>query len=281
MGLTKGLLVAGTGKKWLLGCGLGCGIPLLLVILLTVGGGIVMMKPFSAAVDAQKELTAAHGDRGAYVPGADSLSPERLQAFMAVRRELVPLCTNFEEIGQKFEQMDNLGQGGEEPSKGEVFSATGDVMGAVFGIAGNIGRFSVVRNEALLAEGMGLGEYIWIYTLVYNSWLGKPANTDFESDEGRDYNAKEQAVIRQLMQNHAGALSAGGQTEEALVWQREAEHLERSVGPGVPWTDHELPVAISAAFEPYRQELTELYCAATAAFEFGTVRKRGLTFTSE
>ena len=52
-------------------------------------------------------------------------------------------------------------------------------MGDVFGMVGNMGEFTQLRNQALLDQDMGLGEYIWIYVLVYNSWLGHPPNQDY------------------------------------------------------------------------------------------------------
>ncbi len=272
--------MAGSGKKWLLGCGLGCGIPLLLIIVLSIGGSVVMMKPFNRAVDTQKELTAAFGERADFVPPVDSLAPDRLASFIGVRKVLVPLCENFTEIGEKFRRMEELEEGGDEPSKAEVFGALGDVMSAAFGIAGNIGRFTQDRNEALLGEGMGLGEYIWIYTLVYNSWLGYEPNLDFESGKGGRYERSEQEIIRQLMRNHVDALNEAGRDDEAAAWLAELEHLERSEGSGVPWADSEVPVATAAALEPYRAELDALYCGATSAFEFSRIRKHGLSITA-
>jgi hypothetical protein len=252
----------------------------LLVIMLTVVGSIKMMKPFNRAVDAQKELAVAYGERGEFVPPVGGLNAERIEKFMAVRRDLVPLCANFTEIGESFQRMDELDNEGEEPSKGELFGALGNVMGSVFGIAGNIGRFTEARNEALLREGMGLGEYIWIYTLAYNSWLDYEPNTGFEADEGGAFSNVEQRVIRQLMRNHVDALVAAGQQAEADSWLEEIRRLERSEGPGVPWEEQELPAGISAALAPFQTALSDLYCAATASFEFSQVTKKGLSITA-
>ena len=45
--------MADSGKKWLIGCGVGCGAVILLGILLSVGGSLYLMGPFNKAVDAQ------------------------------------------------------------------------------------------------------------------------------------------------------------------------------------------------------------------------------------
>ncbi len=281
--LAKGTIVAGPGKKWLLGCGLGCGIPILLSILLSVGGAVFMMKPFNRAIDAQKDLTAAHGARADYIPPEAGLAGDRLEKFINVRRALIPMCENFTEIGEKFQQMDDLDKNGEEPSKGEIFGAVGNVMGAVFGIAGNIGRFTEIRNTALLTEGMGLGEYIWIYTLVYNSWLGYPPNTDFD-DSGPargTYGSDDQKLIRQLMANYVTVLQEAGRSDEAALWQTEIGRLKRTDGTGVPWAEDEMPALLVKNLVPYQGELDELFCAATSAFEFSKVRKSGMTITTD
>ena len=120
-----------------------------------------------------------------------------------------------------------------------------------------------------------------IYTLVYNSWLGYPPDQDFDDEQGGAYSANDQAIIRRLMRNHADALAAAGQAEEAEAWRAEADHLERRVGSGVPWVDHEMPVALTSTFELYRTDLVDLYCPATSTLEFGSVRKKGLSFRTD
>jgi hypothetical protein len=273
--------VAGPGKKWLLGCGLGCGIPLLVVTVVMIVGGIRMMKPFDAAVATQKELTAAHGPRAEYVPPVDGPTADRLERFLRVRQALAPMCAEFVEIGGKFRRMEELDAGGEEPSKGEIFQAVGGLTSAVFGIASNLGRYTGQRNQALLDAGMGLGEYIWIYTLAYNSYLGYAPNQDFDGSKGSAYSRGEQRIIRDLMANHVEALAAAGRAEEAALWRGELDRLERTEGDGVPFGREQLPPEIAARFAPYRDRLEALYCAETSAFEFGRVRKKGLSISSD
>ena len=63
--------MAGTGRKWLIGCGVGCGAVVLLGILLSVGGSLYMMRPFNKAVEAQKALEVEFGSRDSYIPPAE------------------------------------------------------------------------------------------------------------------------------------------------------------------------------------------------------------------
>lgn len=274
--------MASTAKKWLLGCGLGCGIPLLLMIVVSLVGGIRMMKPLNEAVDAQKELIASFGTRDEWVPPVDGLTPDRLERFLAVRDSLNPLCAEFTEIAVKFRKMEELDSDGEKPGKLEMLKAVGGVTGAVFSFPGNIGRFTAVRNQELMAAGMGLGEYIWIYVLAYNSDLGHPPNVDFDEKEAEGrYAAQEREVIRGLMARHADALTAAGRSEEAGLWRAETGRLERSESNGVPFPNESLPGEITDQLTPFRARLDSLYCANTSAFELGRVKKKGLSIQSE
>ena len=272
--------MAGTGKKWLIGCGAGCGAVLLLGILISIGGSLYMMRPFNEAIDAQQTLEAEFGTREAFVPGSQGITPDRLDKFIAVRRALVPLCEEFRKIGDSFAVVEELDKEGGEPSKKEALKAVGNLMGNIFGMVGNIGRFTEERNLALLENDMSLGEYAWIYVLVYNSWLGEQPNQDFEETGGRGYSASERRLMRALVANHAQALAAVGMVDEADLWEREVGRMERAE-TGVPFKDGSLPASYVRQFLSRENELEALFCEATSSFELNRVQKKGLSIRSE
>lgn len=272
--------MAGSGKKWLIGCGVGCGAVILLGILLSVGGSLYMMRPFNAAIDVQKELVAEYGTREAYVPGPQGITPDRLEAFLAVRRAVMPMCEEFRKIADSFAAMDELDKDGQEPSKGEVFKAVGGLTGNIFGMVGNMGKFTQLRNQALLDQGMGLGEYIWIYVLVYNSWKGHLPNQDIDGQSERGFSSSERMVLLRLVRNHAEALAEAGLTEKSLLWEKEAGVMERTE-KGIPFKDGGLPEDLIRGFLPFEQELDRLYCEATSSFELNRIKKRGLSIHSD
>ena len=272
--------MADSGKKWLIGCGVGCGAVILLGILLSVGGSLYLMKPFNKAVDAQKELVAEFGEREAYIPSPQGITPDRLEKFMAVRRAVMPMCAEFQKLGDSFAAMEELEKGGEDPTKGEVFKAVTNLTGGIFGMVGDMGRFIQLRNQALLESGMGLGEYVWIYVLVYNSWLGNAPNMDIDGDSKGGMSRGEQKVMRILVRNHAEALANAGMGDEAALWEQEADRMKRAE-TGVPFKFDGLPAGVSRVFLPYERELSELYCEATSSFEMNRVRKKGLSIRSD
>jgi hypothetical protein len=273
-------MVADNGKKWLIGCGVGCGAAILLGILLSVGGSLYLMRPFNRAIDAQKELVAEFGERTAYIPPPQGITPDRLEIFMNVRRTVMPMCAEFQKIGDSFAAMEELDKNGEEPSKKEVFQAVGNLTGGIFGMVGDMGRFIELRNQALLESGMGLGEYVWIYVLVYNSWLGNAPNVDIDGDSKGGMSGGERRVMRALVTNYAEALADAGMAEKAALWEQEAGRMKRSE-TGVPFEDRDLPADVVRAFLPFEGELADLYCEAMSSFEMNRVRKKGLSIRSD
>ena len=195
--------MAGTGKKWLIGCGAGCGGFILLMIILSVVGGIIMTRPMNDAVKTQKELNETLGTREAYIPGPQGITADRMVIFLGVRRALMTHCAEFARIGDKFQAMEDIDKQGEDVDTGEALKAVGGIMGSVMGLAAEFGKFTRARNEALLAAGMGQGEYIWIYVLAYHSWLGHAPNTSFDSENtGGDLSRKERGVVQTLSLIH-------------------------------------------------------------------------------
>jgi hypothetical protein len=271
--------VDGTGKKWLVGCGIGCGAAILLVVLISVGGSLYLMKPLNKAIESQTALIDAFGERQNYIPPPQGITVDRLEMFLTIRRQLMPMCEEFTKMGDNFAAMDELDQGGEDPSKSEVFKAMGQMMGGIGGMLGNIGRFTELRNQILLENGMGLGEYIWIYVLAYNSWQGHVPNIDFDDDSGGTMSSAERKVMRTLIAHHAEALTAAGRADEAALWEREIGRMKRSE-TGIPFRDGELPPSVIRAFLPYEAELESLYCAPMSGFEMNRLQKRGMSFTS-
>lgn len=273
--------MAGKGRKWLIGCGAGCGAFTLIMIFIAVGGGYLMMKPFNQAVQKQATLEEQFGSREDFVPLPDGLTADRIAAFLVVRQELMNKCGAFEDIAASFRQMDELDKGdGQDPPVGDVLKGVGNVMGSAFSVAGEIGALTNSRNNELLKNHMGLGEYTWIYVLAYYSWLGHEPGTGLEGEGHGGFSGSERQVFRQLMQNHARALEETGRTDEANRWRDEAERLHRSEGEA-PFPSGDLPAEITAQLAPYRAKFEATYCAAMSEFELGRVQKKGLSFRSE
>jgi len=153
-------------------------------------------------------------------------------------------------------------------------------MGAVKGLVTEMGEIMEIRNEALVEQEMGMGEYTWIYVLAFNSWLGYEPNTGIESTDGGSFSQREQDLIEGLLYAHADALAAAGRLDDAELWKNEAESLGWS-DTGVPFSDGSLPLEITRVLETYRSRLEAVYCPPMSEFDLGQIEKNGMSFHAD
>ncbi len=87
--------MAGTGKKWFIGCGIGCGL-----MFIVLGGagtcayfGVKQFKDKADGLDESFEAVEAQfGDATDFVPRPDGVIPaERMETFLAIRDDMAPL----------------------------------------------------------------------------------------------------------------------------------------------------------------------------------------------
>jgi len=203
--------MAGTGKKWAMGCGIGCGV-MLLIGALIVGGGIFAGKRIAnraEGLDASfEQLTDTYGQVDEYTPPIDgTIEAGRMEVFLAARDDMAPLRM---EMSDHFSVLDG--------KKGGVL----DKIKAGIRLVPSLFDFIEQRNEALLEAGMGVGEYQYIYGLAYYAMLGVdpadgPGFTVFSDDEEED-------------QDHAfGFTSRAGSDDEEDVRETREREVRRAV----------------------------------------------------
>jgi len=277
-------------KHWVMGCGIGCGIILLLVIALFVAGGMWvkdMTEEFEGAVDLRAQLEERFGARGEFTPPADGAIPaDRMQAFLAIREATAAPRTAmvdfFESLPDTQAEAEALeAQEGMQKAK-SIFG----IVGSALGFGKQIGVFFEVRNRALLASDMGMGEYTYLYVLVYRSWLGHDDTENVDEDKininGLD-RGSDRELNRDLMRmlsNQLAALSEDADPEwrQTLIAELAAMEQDRD---RLPWQDS-VPAATAASLEPYRDLLESSYSPTANGFELLRNRKRGhMSFTTD
>lgn len=272
--------MATQGKNWLMGCGIGC-VVLTLGLVLLIGGGALFLKNtlggWRAATSAQEELLSQLGEVESFEPTlAGGLAAERLEVFLqvldqtqAVRSEvaaaLLTAQTQLDDSSGKLNRLWRTIQAG---------SRLGPLMAT----------FTQARAEALLAAGMSPGEYLYLYSLIYHCWLGHdPAggleqivmamgdgdgsftihvdDHTYQSEDPQDLgrqvrhqlNAHHRRWLRALL--HDAAVSTELVDPAAFVddAERELERL-RDDQQALPWTE-DFPAAWQQDLEPYRFRL--------------------------
>lgn len=276
-------------KKWLIGCGIGCGALVVIAILLGVGGYFFIKNIVEGFQDSEaimSTLTERYGRVKEYCPDPDgSIKPERIEAFLEAREATIL-------VREKLERSIQVLSKGEWEGEIDV-ARSGNVFQKIkigFGLVPQIADFFKARNQALLEVEMGMGEYYFIYTMIYFSWLDKPVldGPPFQivgdSDKYRydDWDDEEAQEIRQditrrrlhqmllpMLQNQYQKLIETRSPDEQDNWSKilsaEIEAME-SDRYRLMWQDG-LPEVIESSLQPFRQRLEDSYSPLLNALE--------------
>ena len=271
---------ASTTKKWLIGCGIGCGAIIVIVALLVIGGVVYIkniVKGFEDSEAIMSALTDQYGRITEYCPEPDgTIKPDRIEAFLKAR-ELMMM--EREKLERSISALSGGDWGGEidVESSGNVFQK----IKIGFGLIPKIAGFFKARNQALLDKGMGMGEYYYLYMITYYSWLQKPIidgpdiqfegggrgyRGDWKEDESeevrRDMVARRlHRMVLPMLHNQYDKLMGSGGTDIPDTWREalkaEIDALE-SNRYRLVWEDG-LPEVILSSLIPHRQRLESSY----------------------
>lgn len=283
---------------WLLGCGIGCG-----VIILVIAGGATatgiwvkgLLDEFDGAVETREEIEARFGEPGSFVPPPDgSISPTRMEVFLAVRDDMSEVRQAITETFSRFPMTEEEERAFEKEPFFQKMARVLSFSKGVMGLGHHFGSFFHTRNQSMLQNEIGMGEYTYIYVLAYYTWLGHSQDDgpgdDPEGEKGvrgRNFDMKTPKVNRRIhanilnmLENQLDALASTPDDELAHAIEAEIAALEEDVGR-LPRQDG-LPAPILASLEPYRDRLVTSYSAATNQFDLAMNRRSGPgSFTSE
>ena len=287
-------MASSTAKNWLIGCGAGC-LLVLLAIIAIFAGGVMLVRDtasgFQTAVEIRAELEERFGTTGEFTPWPGGEIPaDRIGTFLAVREgtqvERQDLADVFASIPMSETEARELDS---QPS-GEKALSIFKIIGSALGLGGEMGDFFAVRNDVLLNQGMGMGEYTYLYVLIYYGWLGN--DPDEGPQTGRDEDDRVDVRLGQMhsdsrarddllsmMRNQLRQDSVGSAEDWVASLKAEVEAMERDSGR-YPWQDG-LPPSIEASLEPYRERLTVSYDPISNAFELVITHKEGLSITAD
>lgn len=283
--------MASTGKKWLIGCGIGCG---LMAIVFGAAGtcayiGIRQLKEKADSLDGSfEEVKTRFGEPADFTPSPDgTISPERMETFLAIRDDMGPVRGR---ISGMLSTLDG---------SSHVIAKARAGMQLVPSLLTFVGE----RNEVLVAHGMGVGEYQYIYALSYFVLLGKDpgdgpgfalADDNEGNDEGnvrvnwghsgdkadvREGRAKQvrsfvhdlqvevldNQVAAYLAALPAGTDPASDEWGASLLAEQRAMQRESL---RFPWEEG-LPAPLRDSLEPYRDRLDASYDPMTSIIEMG------------
>ena len=278
-----------TAQKWLIGCGIGCGVIVILAIIAGVGGfffikGIV--NEFEEMDQVAETLEERFGKMREYCPEPGGEIPSyRIETFLEVREAYAPWRDKIEKT---------LFDLASQKDKPEIeVKRPGNVLYIIrtgVGLIPQIAEFFKNRNLALLEAGMGLGEYYYIYIIVYYSWLDNPPEDgppfrisgdserdDFWEEDEEDVREMRRERIRRrinrlvlsMLHNQLDKLEEKVPSDVPDSWrsalESEIEAME-SDRYRLPWQDG-LPDILETSLRPFRDRLEESYNPMANALE--------------
>jgi hypothetical protein len=272
--------MSGRGSKWLIGCGIGCGVVVMVFVVFSVMIGLFFrdtFRPIQEAVDSYDALIEAGGEVETFVPPPDGgISGDRLELFLAVR----------EGMGEERRRLDaflaDFPPSNIRKDEG-AFSVIMQVLGSLDEWLEPMAGYVERRNQLLLESGMGPGEYLYIYGLAYYSWLGhSPEDAPMVSRDGRDQMFGDDdgtfsvASVRRryrrtflaFLRNQLDSLPETDPAVEDWRAELKAELARFEAGPGrIAWREG-VPAAVEDSLEPYRKRLEASYSHNGNCFEW-------------
>ena len=270
-----------TTKKWLIGCGSGCGAVIVIAALLITGGVLYVRSLVEGFKDSEamlEVLTERYGRITEYCPEPDGRIPEdRIEAFLTAREAIAPVR---DEIERSISLLEDEGEEIDIESTGNVFQK----LKLGFGLIPQLADYFKARNQALLDTGMGMGEYYYIYSIVYFAWLdksladgpsfpitGEEGDYEFRPQDRNDEEAQEMRrdislrrlnrMLLPMLRNQYQKLEEETEPgilkewEEALAAELEAMEADRY---RLAWQDG-LPEVIASSLKPYRDRFDASY----------------------
>ncbi|MCP4155111.1 MAG: hypothetical protein GY757_45725 [bacterium] len=290
-------------SKWALGCGIGCGVIILLIVLVVAGGYYLIkdtITAFEETSETMERLVKLHGEAKDYCPNPDgTINAPRMEAFLKVRESLTPM---LDEMNKELELFISKIERSHKENDESMMTVV-SISRSVLKIIPRLGKYYTYRNKKLIEVDMGLGEYFYIYSLAYYSYLGKSpndgpdlsffekhqksggfdiSNIRAEKEPGQNRHSKEAKekrkrkfyshvgrIILTLMQNQLEKLNQTTTTAEQDGWLKtlteEVAAMEKDP-TRLPWKDG-LPEVLENSMKDFKKRLEQSYRAVLNPIE--------------
>ena len=247
------------------------------VLFFIVAGIYFVIVPVQESKRHEQTLIERFGWADKYTPSIDgSISPQRVEAFIRVREAVQTNCAAYQGILDDIIGLEAL-ETDKDMSAGEKTSKGLGSFKSMFSAAPKMLEFMDVRNTTLLAEEMGLGEYIYIYLAAYGEQLAREPDSRYSEMEDAYMSPRTRGEFVHILENQLGELESAGPdtTQSDLIAELRGEigALEDKSHPS-PWPNGAGGMT-RESLAPYQERLAELYCAGIVKIEL-LQKNRGL-----
>lgn len=253
------------GKRKRSGCLLGIGT----VVFLLVSGIYFALEPVRETKRLEQVLIEKFGPARQFTPALDGAVPShRIKAFIRVRESVQPNCVEYQAVLDSVINLESL-ETDEALSGDEKVSQGLSGFKSLIGAPPKMVKFIDTRNGSLLAEEMGLGEYIYLYLAAYGSQLAAESTGKYSQMEEASISRRSRKEFLQILENQLSAVKAmqgdASTTNVIAELQRELNAFEEG-SHSSPWPDG--PGGLTGeSLNPYEQQLSELYCSGIVRVE--------------
>jgi len=204
-----------------------------------------------------------------YTPAIDgSIAAPRIEAFIRVREAVQTVCADYQAILISINDLNKLEDDQDKPAT-EVASTGMQGFRSAFSAGPKMLEFSETRNQALLDENMGLGEYLYIYLTSYGEQLASESDSAFSDMDEAFVSDRARKEFVQILTNQLLAIQASEpqNTNPLLITDLQVEIEALKDGSHLsPWPNGPIGKA-HEALAPYQQRLSELYCSGIVKIE--------------
>jgi hypothetical protein len=267
-----------TTRKWATGCAIGCAIAIAILAVVIGAGYVGVKKVIRYAEDTattMDQVSDRFGRTSDFRPTSTGvIAAERIEAFLEVRELTRPERERLEQTLADLAGTSSEAGGAPAGSLGSIRAG----VGVVPQIMGYLNR----RGEALLAAEIGLGEYLYLYTLIYPAWLGTPVDDGppfvgsgspqrWEAWIGEDTGGHRRdeiserlnritlPMLKNQLEDAFAPADPGGAPDWTARLEGEIERMQQD-HLRLPWQDG-LPDRTAESLEPFRERLAASYSA--------------------
>jgi len=251
------------------GKGKGCLLITLIIAFVVVSGFYFLTAGIRDAKRIEQTLIDRFGWAEDYSPPLDgSIDPQRIEAFIRVREAVQADCADYQAVLVSIQSLDKL-ETGESESASDAASTGLRGLKSALGAGPKMVEFSTNRNQALIDEEMGLGEYLYIYLTAYGKQLARDPVSDFSNTEEAYLSERARREYRQILANQLLALEAGelesSYSELVAELRKEIKALDDGSHTS-PWPEGPVREA-RVSLSPYLDQLDKLYCPGIVKIE--------------
>ena len=231
-----------------------------------VGAGVYyLLDSTSDSKRLEQNLIDQYGYADSYVPTADGrIAADRIERFIRVRQAVQASCADYREV---LDGVLGLASIETEPGISGREAASRGIKGfkSIMHVGPIMLRFMDARNRALLAEEMGIGEYMYLYIAAYGPQIADAPSSPYVDMEEAYISERARLEFTGILNNQLSRPDIALDDPSRTLIEQEIKVLEEGTRSS-PWPDGP-PSPTRDSLTSYETEISSLHCEGIVAIE--------------